>query len=64
MGALNVLVAVLAVRLILFVAVVGAFMLAWAVLKAPESIAWPPLVVLVGYAALVVCPLIWLSSRR
>lgn len=64
LGAINVLAVVLAIRFILLIATIGAIMLAWAVLKAPDPVAWPTLVVLIGYSAFVVCPIVWLSSHR
>jgi hypothetical protein len=68
LGAVNVLVALVAVRLILLIAVIGAITLAWAVvpalIKATDPIAWPALIMLVVYGFLVVIPLVWLSSRR
>jgi hypothetical protein len=63
MGAFNALAVVLAVRVILLVAVIGALILAWTVLKAADPVAWPSLVMLVVYCLFVVCPVVWLSSR-
>lgn len=67
MGALNVLTLLLAVRLILFVAVVGAIVLAWTIvplLKPSDPVAVPALIMLAIYGVLVVIPMVWLSSRR
>jgi uncharacterized membrane protein len=64
MGALNLLAVVLAVRLILLVAVVGALILAWSVVKATDPVPYPSLIMLVVYGLLVVIPVVWLSSRR
>ena len=64
MGSLNVLFAVLAVRTILLFAVVGAFVLTWTVVKAPDPITTPSLIILAVYGLLVVLPVVWLSSRR
>lgn len=60
-GAINVLAAVLAVRLILLVATVGAIALAW--LAAQEHDPYR-LGALGAYTVTVVVPLIWLSARR
>jgi ABC-type glycerol-3-phosphate transport system permease component len=59
MGSLNVLIAVLAVRLTLLVAVCGAFALAWMAVQTHDAY---PAVVMFVYAAVVVCPLIWLAA--
>jgi len=61
MGAVNVLTAVLAVRLILLVSVSGASILAWVALAEPDLYRLGTLGV---YAVVVVLPLIWLASRR
>src|SRR5262245_22976711 len=61
MGALNVLTAVLAVRLTLLVSVCGASALAWAALAEPDPYRLGTLGV---YAVVVVLPLVWLTSRR
>ena len=64
MGALNVITAVLAVRLTLLVSVGGAVWLSWLVLGgtgAPEPLRLAALAV---YCAVVVVPLVWLASRR
>lgn len=63
-GAFNALAVILAVRLILLVAVIGALILAWTVLKASEPVAIPALVMLAVYCALVVIPVVWLSAHR
>lgn len=64
LGSLNVLAVVLAVRIILLVAVIGALILAWAALHTPETVPYPALIMLVVYGLLVVVPVVWLSSRR
>jgi hypothetical protein len=61
LGALNALFIVLAVRAILLVAVVGAIVLASAVMATPDP--WR-LGALGIYALVVVVPTVWLSSRR
>jgi len=61
MGAFNVITAVLAVRLTLLVSVCGASALAWAALSEPDPYRLGTLGV---YCAVVVLPLIWLTSRR
>ena len=61
MGAINVLAVVLAIRLILLVAVAGAIWLTVLVVAAPDP--WR-LGALAIYAAIVVLPTVWLSSRR
>jgi hypothetical protein len=63
MGALNAIAVILAIRVILLVSVIGALILAFTVLKAPDPVAWPSLVMLVVYCLFVVCPVVWLSSR-
>ena len=60
-GALNVLTAILAVRLTLLVSVGGAIGVAYLVLKDPDPYRLGALAV---YAASVVLPLIWLAARR
>jgi hypothetical protein len=60
-GALNVLTAILAVRLILLVSVGGATFLAWEALREPDPYR---LAVLGVYVALAVMPLVWLAARR
>lgn len=64
MGALNLLAVVLAVRLVLLVAVVGALYLAKLALDVPPSLQMPALIMLGVYCATVVIPMVWLSSRR
>lgn len=61
MGALNVVIAVLAVRLILLVCVCGAIALAYLALMQPDPYRLGALAI---YAIAVVLPLVWLSSRR
>ena len=61
MGTLNVLTAVLAVRLTLLVSVCGASFLAWLALSEPDPYRLATLGV---YGVVVVLPLIWLTSRR
>ena len=61
LGALNVITAVLAVRLTLLVSVCGASGLAWMALADPDPYRLATLGV---YGAVVVLPLIWLTSRR
>lgn len=61
MGALNLVAVVLAVRLILLVAVAGAIPLAFLAMQAPDL--WRSVTAAV-YAVTVICPLVWLSSRR
>jgi hypothetical protein len=61
MGALNVVTAVLAVRLILLVSVCGAIALAYLALVLPDPYRLGALAI---YAVAVVLPLVWLSSRR
>lgn len=60
-GALNVLTAILAVRLTLLVAVSGAVWLTWLALQTPDPYRLGALGV---YSAVVVVPLIWLAARR
>lgn len=60
-GSLNVAATILAVRLILLLATVGAFVLAWMAIQTAQ----PMQLGAVGlYLAGVVLPLTWLSSRR
>jgi hypothetical protein len=61
LGALNLATAVLAVRVILLLAVVGAAVLAVLTLRTGQPAA---LAVLGIYTVSVVCPLVWLSSRH
>ena len=61
LGAVNVLVAVLAVRLILMVSVLGGIALAWSGVTSPD----PLRLAAVGiYGVLVLLPIVWLASRR
>lgn len=64
MGALNVLVAVVAARLVLLVAVIGALYLAKLAIDVPEPVKTPALIMLGVYCATTVLPLVWLASRR
>jgi len=61
LGALNVIVLVVAVRLTLLVGVSGAIALSYLTLQNPDPYRLGALAV---YAAVVVVPLIWLASRR
>jgi hypothetical protein len=61
LGALNVLVLVTAIRITLLCAVLGAVILTFLGIQAPEPLRLGALAV---YAALVVIPLIWLAARR
>lgn len=61
LGAINVLVAVVAVRFALLVAIVGAIVLTYITIAAPDP--WR-LAALGVYTALVVLPATWLASRR
>jgi hypothetical protein len=63
-GALNLLAVVLAVRLVLLVAVIGALWLAKLALDVPVAMQMPALVMLGVYCATVVIPMVWLSSRK
>ena len=58
---MNVVIAVLAVRLILLVCVCGAIALAYLALMQPDPYRLGALAI---YAIAVVLPLVWLSSRR
>jgi hypothetical protein len=64
MGALNLLAVVLAVRLVLLVAVIGALWLAKLALDVPVAMQMPALVMLGVYCLTTVIPLVWLSSRK
>ena len=64
MGALNLLAVVLAVRIVLLVAVIGALWLAKLALDVPAPLQIPALVMLGVYCATVVIPMVWLSSRK
>ena len=61
MGAINVLVALLAIRLILFVAIVGAIVLTFTVERSPDQ--WR-LAALAIYCAVTILPLTWLAARK
>jgi hypothetical protein len=61
LGAINVLVAVVAVRFALLVSIVGAIVLTYITIEAPDP--WR-LAALGVYTALVVLPATWLASRR
>ena len=61
---INVLLVVLAVRLVLLVAVIGALWLAKLALDVPAPLQIPALVMLGVYCATVVIPMVWLSSRK
>jgi len=61
LATVNVLALVLAVRLVLLVAVIGAVILAFLGVQSPEPLR---LYALAVYAALVVLPAIWLASRH
>lgn len=60
-GALNVVVAILAVRVILLLAVLGAIFLAWLSLAAHDLVR---VAVLALYTVTVLIPLVWLASQR
>ena len=64
LGAVNVLLIVLAVRLVLLVAVIGALWLAKLAIEVPPSVQMPALVMLGTYCLTTVIPLVWLSSRK
>jgi hypothetical protein len=64
MGALNLLAIVLAVRLVLLVAVIGALWLAKLALDVPVAMQMPALIMLGVYCGAVVIPMVWLSSRK
>ena len=60
-GSINVVAAILAVRLILLVAIVGAIILTWFGISTHDVLR----IAAVGvYTTTVVCPLIWLSAQR
>lgn len=61
MGAINVIAAVLAVRLTLLVAIAGAICLTWLALQQPDVMR---LAVLAIYVAGTVPALVWLAGRR
>jgi hypothetical protein len=60
LGAINVLTAVLAVRLIVLVSVSGGIGLTWLALQEPDPMRLGALAI---YCAAVVIPVVWLSSR-
>jgi hypothetical protein len=64
LGAVNLLAIVLAVRLVLLVAVIGALWLAKLALDVPVTMQMPALIMLGVYCATVVIPMVWLSSRK
>ena len=64
MGALNLLAVVLAVRLVLLVAVVGALWLAKLALDVGPPVQQAALIMLGVYCVTVVLPMVWLSSRK
>jgi hypothetical protein len=61
LGAINVLAIVLAVRLILLIAIVGAFYLTVIAIREPDLLRLAALGI---YSVIIVGPLTWLSSRR
>lgn len=61
LGSLNVIFAIVAVRLILLVSVSGAIWLSWLALAQPDPYRLAALGI---YAFVVVVPLVWLASRR
>jgi hypothetical protein len=63
-GAFNLLAVVLAVRLVLLVAVIGALWLAKLALDVPVAMQMPALIMLGVYCGAVVIPMVWLSSRK
>ena len=64
MGAINLLAIVLAVRLVLLVAVIGALWLAKLALDVPQPVQQAALIMLAVYCVTVVLPMVWLSSRK
>jgi hypothetical protein len=64
LGAVNLLAIVLAVRLVLLVAVLGALWLAKLALDVPAPVQQAALIMLGVYCATVVLPMVWLSSRK
>ena len=64
LATLNILITVVAVRLVLLVAVVGALYLARLALDVAAPVQTPALIMLGVYCATVVLPLVWLASRR
>lgn len=61
LGTINVLTAILAVRIILMIAVIGAIMLASLTLSTHDMVR---VAVLGLYTLTVVCPLVWLAAQR
>jgi hypothetical protein len=61
LGGLNVVALVLAVRFVLTIAVVGAFVLAYIAIQTPDP--WR-LAILAAYSLIVVVPLVYLSTQR
>jgi hypothetical protein len=61
LGSINVLAVVLAVRLGLLVAIVGAIVLTYIAIEAPDPMRLGALAI---YAAFVILPTTWLASRR
>jgi hypothetical protein len=61
LGAVNVLVMILAVRAILALAVIGAIILAWVTIRDPDPLRLGALAV---YAVTVLFPVAWLAARR
>lgn len=61
LGSISVLVYVLAARMIVLVAVSGSIALTWAALQNPDLMRLGALGI---YAIAIVCPLVWLASRR
>jgi hypothetical protein len=65
LGSLNLLAIVLAVRLVLLVAVIGALWLAKLSLDVPTGPMQMPALIMLGvYCGAVVIPMVWLSSRK
>src|SRR5580698_2284341 len=64
LGSLNLLAIVLAVRLVLLVAVIGALWLAKLALDVPQPVQQAALIMLAVYCVTVVLPMVWLSSRK
>ena len=61
LGALNMAAVILAVRLVVLVAVLGAILLAWEALADPQIVRVSALAV---YGLLVVLPVVWLATTR
>jgi hypothetical protein len=61
LGALNFTALILSARLILLVAVAGAFSLTWRTLVDPQIL---PVIATSAYMGLIVLPLVWLSARQ